>query len=109
VRFEKYNRHSDFNLPGEQEALSGAGDGDDAKDWSGELPSNAEYVIVVGGTRGNASYTLKVSIAWSATIEKENVAAETLRHRDKIKPEPNKIHNLCVSAPQWQSFLLFVR
>ena len=49
-------------LPGEEEALSGAGDGDDATDWSGELPRDAEYVIVVGGTRGNASYTMKVSI-----------------------------------------------
>lgn len=49
-------------LPGEEQALSGAGDGDDATDWSGELPADGEYVIVVGGTRGNASYTLKVSI-----------------------------------------------
>ena len=49
-------------LPGEEEALPGAADGDDAKDWSGELPRDAEYVIVVGGTRGNASYTMKVSI-----------------------------------------------
>ena len=49
-------------LPGETKSLPGAGDGDDATDWSGELPRDAEYVIVVGGTRGNASYTLKVSI-----------------------------------------------
>jgi hypothetical protein len=48
--------------PGEAETLSGAGEGDDAKDWSGELPGDGEYVIVVGGTRGNASYTLTVSI-----------------------------------------------
>ena len=49
-------------LPGEQEALSGAGEEDDATNWSGELPVDAEYVIVVGGTRGNASYKLTVSI-----------------------------------------------
>lgn len=49
-------------LPGEEESLPNAGDGDDAMNWSGELPANAEYVIVVGGTRGNASYTLRVSI-----------------------------------------------
>jgi hypothetical protein len=49
-------------LPGEEDALPGAGDGDDAKDWSGDLPRDAEYVIVVGGTRGNATYSLKVSI-----------------------------------------------
>ncbi len=49
-------------LPGEQEALPGAGEEDDAMKWSGELPEDAEYVIVVGGTRGNASYKLTVSI-----------------------------------------------
>ena len=49
-------------LPGEQEALSGAGEEDDAMKWSGELPEDAEYVIVVGGTRGNASYKLTISI-----------------------------------------------
>jgi hypothetical protein len=49
-------------LPGEEKTLRGAGEGDDATDWSGELPADAEYVIVVGGTRGNASYTMKVSI-----------------------------------------------
>jgi len=49
-------------LPGEEESLPGASDSDDATNWSGELPQDAEYVIVVGGTRGNASYTLKVSI-----------------------------------------------
>src|SRR5215471_4789580 len=49
-------------LPGEEKSLQGAGEGDDATDWSGELPADAEYVIVVGGTRGNAGYTMKVSI-----------------------------------------------
>ena len=62
ITSEEDNAVFQVYLPGEEEALSGAGDGDDAKDWSGELPSDAEYVIVVGGTRGNASYTLKVSI-----------------------------------------------
>jgi hypothetical protein len=47
---------------GEEESLPGAGDGDDAMNWSGELPIDNEYVIVVGGTRGNASYTLTISI-----------------------------------------------
>jgi hypothetical protein len=62
ITSEEDNAVFQVYLPGEQEALPGAGDGDDAKDWSGELPADAEYVIVVGGTRGNASYTLKVSI-----------------------------------------------
>ena len=47
---------------GEEEALPGAGDGDDAMNWSGKLPIDNEYVIVVGGTRGNATYALTISI-----------------------------------------------
>ncbi|MEA2206717.1 MAG: hypothetical protein QOE77_3493 [Blastocatellia bacterium] len=49
-------------LSGEQESLPGAGEADDATKWSGRLPADNEYVIVVGGTRGNASYTLTISI-----------------------------------------------
>ena len=49
-------------LSGEQESLPGAGETDDATKWSGRLPADNEYVIVVGGTRGNASYTLRISI-----------------------------------------------
>jgi hypothetical protein len=49
-------------LAGEQETLPGAGEEDDAMKWSGELPADNEYVIVVGGTRGNATYTLTISI-----------------------------------------------
>lgn len=48
--------------PGEQETLAGAGEEDDATNWSGELPEDGDYVIVVGGTRGNATYKLTVSI-----------------------------------------------
>ena len=62
ITSEEDNAVFQVYLPGEEEALHGAGDGDDATDWSGDLPRDAEYVIVVGGTRGNASYTLKVSI-----------------------------------------------
>ena len=62
ISSEEDNAVFQVYLPGEEEALSGAGDGDDAKDWSGELPRDAEYVIVVGGTRGNATYSMKVSI-----------------------------------------------
>ena len=42
--------------------LYGAADGDDATSWDGELPSTGDYEIIVGGTRGNASYTLTVYI-----------------------------------------------
>jgi hypothetical protein len=47
---------------GEEESLPGAGDDDDATTWSGQLPIDNEYVIVVGGTRGNATYALTISI-----------------------------------------------
>lgn len=47
---------------GEQESLPGAGEEDDAMKWSGKLPADNEYVIVVGGTRGNATYTLTISV-----------------------------------------------
>jgi hypothetical protein len=62
ITSEEDNAVFQVYLPGEEDALPGAGDGDDAKDWSGELPRDAEYIIVVGGARGNASYRLKVSI-----------------------------------------------
>jgi hypothetical protein len=47
---------------GEEETLPGAGDDDDVTNWSGQLPIDNEYVIVVGGTRGNATYALTISI-----------------------------------------------
>ncbi len=49
-------------LEGEQQTLPGAGEEDDAMKWSGQLPSDGEYVIVVGGTRGNATYKLTISV-----------------------------------------------
>lgn len=30
--------------------------------WRGKLPASGDYMISVGGTRGNASYTLRISI-----------------------------------------------
>jgi hypothetical protein len=42
--------------------LEGAGEGEDASKWSGKLPAGGDYVIEVGGTRGNATYTLKVTV-----------------------------------------------
>ena len=56
------NAAFEIYFSGEQESLEGAGEEDDATNWSGELPADNDYVIVVGGTRGNASYTLKISI-----------------------------------------------
>lgn len=42
--------------------LAGAGEGADAEHWSGRLPASGDYRITVGGTRGNATYTLTVGI-----------------------------------------------
>jgi hypothetical protein len=42
--------------------LSGASEGDDAASWSDALLATGDYEIVVGGTRGNASYKLTVAI-----------------------------------------------
>lgn len=43
-------------------ALEGAEDGEDATDWTGELPRSGDYSIKVGPTRGNATYTLEITI-----------------------------------------------
>lgn len=42
--------------------LDGAGEMDDATSISTTLPDSGDYRIVVGGTRGNASYRLTISI-----------------------------------------------
>jgi hypothetical protein len=43
-------------------ALPGAGEGEDATAWKGVLPSSGRYLILVGGTRGNATYKLKITL-----------------------------------------------
>jgi len=42
--------------------LPGAGEGQDAQRWSGALPETGRYLIVVGPTRGNATYKLRLRI-----------------------------------------------
>jgi hypothetical protein len=44
------------------ETLPGAGEGQDATAWSGRLPRSGTYLVVVGPTRGGATYRLHVSI-----------------------------------------------
>ncbi len=46
----------------EGEALNGASTYDQTSYWMGELPVSGKYLIVVGATRGNAAYKLKMSI-----------------------------------------------
>lgn len=43
-------------------ALEGTEEGADAMDWSGTLPLSGDYSIWVSPTRGNATYTLEVTI-----------------------------------------------
>lgn len=43
-------------------ALPGTDEGLDATDWTGELPLNGDYSVWVSPTRGNATYTLEVTI-----------------------------------------------
>lgn len=45
-----------------EDYLENAGEEDDQTNWSGTLPDNGDYRIVVGGTRGNATYKLTVTI-----------------------------------------------
>jgi hypothetical protein len=49
----------DVYAPGSRHPLDGA---QETVDWTGELPRNGDYVISVGGTRGNATYTLEVTV-----------------------------------------------
>lgn len=44
------------------DTLPKAGETDDATRWKGTLPVSGKYLIVVGGTRGNATYKLKITI-----------------------------------------------
>lgn len=47
----------DVGAPGGRRSLA-----QEATDWTGKLPHSGDYVIVVGGTRGNAGYTLEVTV-----------------------------------------------
>lgn len=42
--------------------LPGAGEYDDASSWEGTLPSEGDYRIIVGSTRGGTEYTMIVTI-----------------------------------------------
>jgi hypothetical protein len=64
VRISSLENNAVFQIfsPGSKETLQGAGEMDDATTWEGDLPASGDYVIAVGGTRGNASYRLEVSV-----------------------------------------------
>jgi hypothetical protein len=58
----RLGKDSDGILTVNGRALPGAGETDDAMRWTGRLPVGGDYLVVVGGTRGNASYRLTVAI-----------------------------------------------
>lgn len=47
----------DIGAPGGRHTMT-----QESTDWTGYLPRNGDYIIVVGGTRGNATYTLEVTV-----------------------------------------------
>ena len=63
VRIAALENNAVFQIEGPRgEYLEGAGEEDDATAVTVSLPDTGDYRIVVGGTRGNASYRLTVSI-----------------------------------------------
>lgn len=44
------------------EYVQGAGEMDDPKNWSGDVTESGDYKIEVGADRGNATYSLTVSV-----------------------------------------------
>ena len=44
-------------------ALAGTEEGKDINNWAVQAPSDGSYSIVVGSTRGNATYTLQVNVS----------------------------------------------
>jgi len=49
-------------LPDGKGTLPGAGETDEATKFSGKVPTDGDYIIVVGPTRGNAKYKLSYSV-----------------------------------------------
>jgi len=47
---------------GELQPVTGTREEDDATTWNGKLRRDGAFRIVVGGTRGNANYNLRLSI-----------------------------------------------
>ena len=63
VHISSREKNAVFTILGpDATALAGTEEGVDATDWTGELPMSGDYSIWVGPTRGNATYTLEVTI-----------------------------------------------
>jgi hypothetical protein len=59
ITSEENNAVFDIYRPGGKHTLENA---QESMDWTGSLPRTGDYIIEVGGTRGNASYTLEVTV-----------------------------------------------
>jgi hypothetical protein len=61
VKITSIERNANFTVyyAGEMESIE---DSKEATDWSGKLSDDNNYVILVGSKRGNATYTLTISI-----------------------------------------------
>src|SRR5436305_1551146 len=59
ITSEENNAVFDIYRPGGKHTLENA---QESTDWSGALPRTGDYIIEVGGTRGNATYTLEVTV-----------------------------------------------
>ena len=55
-----YETDSDGMVDVSGKAIAGGDDG--IATWAGKLPKTGRYLVIVGGTRGNADYKLTVSI-----------------------------------------------
>jgi hypothetical protein len=59
VHITSLENNAVFNIyaPGGRRVLA-----QETTDWTGELPRSGDYIISVGPTRGNATYTLEVTV-----------------------------------------------
>lgn len=63
VKITSPEKNAVFQIKGaDDEFEKGAGEADDATVWSSYAHATGDYKIIVGGTRGNASYKLTVTI-----------------------------------------------
>lgn len=63
VHISSREKNAVFTILGpDATALQGTDEGLDATDWTGDLPLSGDYSIWVSPTRGNATYTLEVTI-----------------------------------------------
>lgn len=62
VTSEEDNAVFQIQLPDEKGTLPGAGEMDDAKKFSGKVPTDGDYLIIVSPTRGNTTYRLAYSV-----------------------------------------------